>query len=187
MTIIDFGGPKLFFEDRGLVDGKTAKVTNEFYTDEGVIKGGKFYPKGKKRRRAAQGRRVDPSSRRAVRQLHRLRPQPQSATELNAEILEGHLSSLLCHLGNVSYRLGAKSPSARRTKAFGDDKAAYEAFDSMKQHLADAAKLNSTASTYRLGRKLDFDAKAEEIRRRREANKLLTRPYRQPFVVPEQV
>ena len=26
--------------------------------------------------------------------------------DLNADILEGHLSSALCHLGNISYRLG---------------------------------------------------------------------------------
>jgi hypothetical protein len=31
-------------------------------------------------------------------------------TDLNADILEGHLSSALCHLGNISYRLGTKIP-----------------------------------------------------------------------------
>jgi predicted dehydrogenase len=45
----------LVFEVRGLV-GKTngwpAKVTNEFYTSEGVIRDGKFFPKGGKRGRA---------------------------------------------------------------------------------------------------------------------------------------
>ena len=55
--------------------------------------------------------------------------------DLNAEILEGHLSALLCHLGNISYRLGKEVPFSQESKAFGDDKAAYEAFESMKQHL----------------------------------------------------
>ena len=186
LTIIDFGGPKLFFEDRGLVDGKTAKVANEFYTDEGVIKGGKFYPKGQTQAEPLNdveftvhpggpfGNFID-----CVRSRKR--------DHLNAEILEGHLSALLCHLGNVSYRLGAEVPFSRENKAFGDDKAAYEALDSMKQHLAGAAKLTLDSATYRLGRKLDFDAKTEKFSGDDEANKLLARPYREPFVVPEQV
>ena len=50
---MDFGGPLLVFEVIGLVDragldGKKypPKVTNEFFLEEGVIKGGKFYPNG---------------------------------------------------------------------------------------------------------------------------------------------
>ena len=33
-----------------------------------------------------------------------------SREDLNADILEGHLSSALCHLGNISYRLGRPQP-----------------------------------------------------------------------------
>src|SRR4029078_13149802 len=36
---------------------------------------------------------------------------------LNADILEGHLSSALCHAGNVSYRLGEKKPTAEIAEA----------------------------------------------------------------------
>ena len=80
---------------------------------------------------------------------------------------EGHLSSALCHLGNTSYRLGKQVPFSQETKALGDDKAAYEALESMKEHLADAAKLKLADSTYRLGRQLEYDAKSREVRRRR--------------------
>ncbi len=38
---------------------------------------------------------------------------------------------------------------------------------------------------YRLGRKLTFDAATESFEGVAEANSLLTRPYRAPFVVPE--
>jgi len=208
LTIIDFGEAKLVFEDRGLVNARTTKVTNEFHTTEGVIKEGKFFPKGTtkgeslpsiaaeefQQRVTLSGRVEKPPSSAAFedpQQLHFANfidcVRSRKRDHLNAEILEGHLSALLCHLGNVSYRLGAEVPFSRENKAFGDDKAAYEAFDSMKQHLAGAAKLTLDSATYRLGRKLDFDAKTEKFSGDDEANKLLARPYREPFVVPEQV
>ena len=186
LTIIDFGGPKLFFEDRGLVNGKTAKVANEFYLEDGVIMDGKFFAKGKHRGEPLRdvevaiqpggpfGNFID-----CVRS--------RKADHLNAPILEGHLSSTLCHLGNASYRLGREVPFNKKTKAFGDDQAAYEAFESMKQHLVDAAKLKLEDSTYRLGRRLNFDAAAEKCVGDDEANKLFTPAYRAPFVAPEQV
>jgi hypothetical protein len=107
--------------------------------------------------------------------------------QLNAEILEGHLSALLCHLGNISYRLGSEVPFTEDVKAFGGDKQAQTAFDDMKQHLADTAGLNLETAVNRLGRKLDFDAKAEKFLDNPEADKLLTRSYRKPFAVPENV
>jgi len=43
------------------------------------------------------------------------------------------------------------------------------------------------SSTYRLGRLLRFDPQKERFIGNPEADRLLTRPYRKPFVVPEQV
>ena len=60
--------------------------------------------------------------------------------ELNAEIEEGHLSAAMCHMANISYRLG---------------------------------------------RSVEFDPRAENFGRDEAANKHLTREYRKPFVVPE--
>ena len=152
----------------------------------GVIKDNKFFPTGKKEGEPLKDVKftVQPGGHfgnfiACVRSRKR--------ENLNAEILEGHLSSLLCHLGNISYRLGTDVPFSQETKAFGDDKAAYESFESMKEHLVDAAKLKLEDSTYRLGRKLTFDAKAEKFVGDAEADKLLTRAYRAPYVVPEQV
>ncbi len=187
LTIIDFGGPKLFFEDRGLVDNKTMKVTDEFYMEGGAIKGGKFFPKGKDKSEPLADALTDFPDGASHFQNFIECVRSRKRENLNAEILEGHLSSMLCHLGNVSYRLGEDVPFNQETKAFGDDKAAYEAFESMKQHLTDAAKLKLEDSKYRLGRKLDFDAKAEQFVGDQQANKLLTRAYRAPYVVPESV
>jgi predicted dehydrogenase len=187
LTIIDCGDAKIFFEDRGLVEGKTTKVTNEFYMEGGLIKDGMFLPTGK-----TQGERIGDV------------PYPDAAAakhfqnfidcvrsrrreDLHAEILEGYLSARLCHLGNLSYRLGREVPFNSETKAFGDDKAAYESLESMKQHLVHAAHLKLEDSKYRLGRQLTFDAQAEKFVDDEEANKLLTRCYRKPYVVPESV
>src|SRR5205823_6136485 len=41
--------------------------------------------------------------------------------DLHADILEGHYSSALCHLGNISYRLGAEQPLSRQVEALRDD------------------------------------------------------------------
>ncbi len=57
--------------------------------------------------------------------------------DLNADILEGHYSAALCHLANISYRLGQEVPFNKSTKAFGDDKEAYETLGRMEEHLKD--------------------------------------------------
>ena len=49
------------------------------------------------------------------------------------------------------------------------------------------ALVHLTNTSYRLGRSLDFDAKKERYINDDEANAMLTRDYREPFVVPEKV
>ena len=63
-------------------------------------------------------------------------------SDLNCDILEGHISATLCHLANTSYRLGRTLCSTRRLR------------------ISD---------------------------RMAEANSLLSRNYREGFVVPEKV
>ena len=57
----------------------------------------------------------------------------------------------------------------------------------MEEHLAGTNALALDGLKYRLGRKLVIDAAAEKVVGDDEANRLLTREYRQPFVVPEKV
>jgi predicted dehydrogenase len=61
----------------------------------------------------------------------------------NGDIEEGHFSAVLCHLGNISYRLG--------------------------------------------NRALQFDGDTETFPNDPEANKLLKRMYREPWIIPESV
>ena len=106
--------------------------------------------------------------------------------DLNADILEGHYSAALCHLANISYRLGQEVPLNKSAGAFGDDKAAYETFARMEEHLKDNG-VALDGLKYRLGRKLMFDAATESFPGDSEANGLLTRAYRPPYVVPEKI
>ena len=102
---------------------------------------------------------------------------------LKGDILEGHLSSALCHLGNISYRLGRMTPFRGQAKAFGVDREAGETFGRMAVHLENnSVPLDRT--NYRLGRRLTIDLKTERFVRDDEANRMLTREYRRGFEVP---
>jgi predicted dehydrogenase len=107
-------------------------------------------------------------------------------TDLNADILEGFLSSSLCHTGNISYRLGArKSPGEIREKLQGNS-AALETAGRMEEHLkANGVDLEKDKLTF--GEFLTMDPKTERFVNNREADALLTRHYRRPYVVPENV
>src|SRR5262249_39616627 len=102
--------------------------------------------------------------------------------DLHADILEGHLSSALCHLGNLSYRLGTQVRGKKKVHPFGDCKGAGEAFTSMIEHLKQN-KIEFNDVEYRLGRKLTLDPATERFVGDSDANALLTREYRKGFVV----
>ena len=87
----------------------------------------------------------------------------------------------------MSYRLGEEVPFNPQTKAFGDNKEAYETLARMEEHLAKDNGLKLDGQKYRLGRKLALETQAERIAGDNQANKLLTRNYRAPFAVPEKV
>jgi Oxidoreductase family, NAD-binding Rossmann fold/Oxidoreductase family, C-terminal alpha/beta domain/TAT (twin-arginine translocation) pathway signal sequence len=106
--------------------------------------------------------------------------------DLNADILEGHLSSALCHLGNISYRLGSEEAFDKKTKAFGDDKDAGESLEKLEEHFNDhMLPLDSTK--VRVGKKLAIIPKTESFSDDKVADKMLTRDYRKGFVVPEKL
>jgi predicted dehydrogenase len=108
------------------------------------------------------------------------------AEDLNADILEGHLSSALCHLGNISYRLGTLQPFRKNARAFGDDKEAGDTFARMEEHLqGNGIALDDLR--YHLGRKLTVDPRTETFVGDSEANAMLTREYRKGFEVPARV
>ena len=105
---------------------------------------------------------------------------------LNADILEGHQSSALCHLGNISHRIGqTASPHGILKQLEG-----YQLHDDvaktcarMVDHLKDN-NVDLNRAKLRLGPLLQIDAQTETFVDNQEANSLLARQYRAPFVVP---
>ncbi len=107
--------------------------------------------------------------------------------DLACDIEEGHLSASLCHMGQISWRLGQKQPLAQ-DKPFGDIAAANEAFDRMRAHLKEQ-KVLPDATQIQVGPLLTMDPKSERFTGNDKANGdlLMKREYRKPFVVPDEV
>ena len=104
-------------------------------------------------------------------------------SDLNAEILEGHLSSALCHTGNVSYRVGKEMSTDEARESFKGNAAAKEVVGKFLDHCkANGVDLSEKALT--VGPWLEMDPKTETFTNNNKANQLLTREYRKPFVVP---
>lgn len=115
----------------------------------------------------------------------------RNAADLNADILEGHLSSALCHLGNISYVLGKPESLDGIQKRLDDIEKrlpavgggiAQETFERTKVHL-DERDIPPDVKM-QLGAVLAFDSDREAFINNVDANELLTRKYREPFVVP---
>jgi predicted dehydrogenase len=112
----------------------------------------------------------------------------RKTSDLNADILEGHLSSALCHQGNISYRLGKEALPEQIMDVIKGDKEMTDSFERFEQHLlANGADFKSTPRI--LGPTLTMDTDSERFvgQFSDQANALVTRNYREPFVVPEQI
>lgn len=110
----------------------------------------------------------------------------RKVSDLHADILEGHLSSALCHTGNISYRIGRHKSADEIQEAIKADASAVEAVGRMQEHLA-ANGVDLTKTPLTLGPVLKMNPETERFIDNAEADKLLTREYRKPFVVPEKV
>lgn len=106
--------------------------------------------------------------------------------DLAADILEGHLSSALCHTSNLSYQLGRRAEPAAIGEALKGIPAAMETYERFRAHL-DRHKIDLKTNQATLGAYLEMDLASERLAGNAAANELLTRNYRAPYVVPAQV
>jgi predicted dehydrogenase len=110
----------------------------------------------------------------------------RKTANLHGPIGEGHVSSALCHLGNISHQIGKSvSPGETQEKIRGNAPLA-EAYGRMVEHLArNNVDLAKTPATF--GAPLALDPAKERFTGEDSAaaNALLSREYRAPFVVPQ--
>lgn len=187
VTVLDFGGPLLLFETRGLVGklpGYPNQVANEYYFEAGVVKDGRFFPKNKTESEPLA--KVDAPSRSGSIFANFIEcVRSRNREKLHADILEGHLSSACCHLGNISYRLARQRPF-EKPRDFSDHQVVGESIMTVLENTK-AMGVDPQKATLWVGPKLAFDPEKERFIGSPEADRLLTRPYRPPFVVPEKV
>jgi predicted dehydrogenase len=143
-------GTQLVFEVRGHYTNDEAgvRVGNLFFGSEGYMHSGDGFkahlgpkgdapPKEGLQLKPVGGAGADNHFANFIRALR-----SRKREDLNADVVEGHLSAALCHLANISYRLG---------------------------------------------RSLRFDPQTERFVDDHQANGMLRRKYRKPFVVPDRV
>jgi len=186
ICFFDYGDCELIFEVRGLLtkDLLGARVGNIWYGTDGYMVCSSYSSAiaysndGEVIKKFGGGENHYANFIKAVRS--------RKVEDLNADILEGHLSSALCHLGNISYRLGDEQPFGQTPQAFAKDKDAGETFERMQQHLKDN-KVSLDAVQCRIGRKLAVEPAKEIFLGDKDANDMLTREYRKGFEVPAKV
>jgi predicted dehydrogenase len=189
ISVMDFGGPQLIFEVRGLIaDSDTylgEKVGNIFHLEGGVITDSAFYPAETPDKEAplpqvnaSRG----PGGEHFANFIEAVRT--RKTTDLNADVEDGYYSSALCHLANISYRLGEIVSYKPGKELFKSNDAANESVSRMAAHLK-AHDVSVDGLELRMGRTLAFDATSERFSSDSQANALLSRDYRRGFELPK--
>jgi predicted dehydrogenase len=183
VCIFDFGDKTIVSETRGL---KTApfrpdvKASTIFEGTEGIIAGSSLFD--------LKGQLVSTFEGKTENHFRNFLDVVRSRKreEQKAEILEGHQSSALCHIGNISWRLGkAASPAELREelKQLKVHENVLGTLDRTLQHLRDN-KVDLEQTQLTMGARLQVEPGREAFVNNEQANALLSREYRQPFVVP---
>ena len=188
VALFDYGPKKMIFEVRGLKsDGyKGVGVGNIWVGTEGMLvcpsyNTGILYDKDGKEVTKFSGGNDQMHFDNFVKVVRSRKREDQ-----NCDIAEGHLSAALCHLANISYRLGSEATFDKDVSAFADCKEAADATDRMKAHLK-ANGVDLSTAVGRVGPKLTIDPKTETFTGSvaAKANPMLFREYRKGFEVKE--
>ena len=185
VCVFDFGDKMIISETRGL---KTAPFRPDlkggtiFEGTNGFIAGPVLFDPEGKMVSTFEGK----SENHFANFLAAVRSRKQE--DLKAPIVEGHQSSALCHIGNISWRLGQALPPAEiraeLVKLKLNDKV-LDAFDRTTTHLREN-KVDLEKTPLTLGTHLELESDREAFVNHSQANAMLTREYRKPFVVPSE-
>lgn len=106
----------------------------------------------------------------------------RNPADLNLDIEEGHISSALAHIGNVSWAIGETVPMGTRPTLAADEAHVRDTFASFDAHLV-ANGIDFTQTPLTLGRELVLDPRTERSTDP-AANNLFTRDYRKGYELP---
>ena len=105
-------------------------------------------------------------------------------SDLNADILEGHLSSALCHTGGVSHQMGEPRTASDIRELASKNERLSESVERMIQHLS-ANEVDVDQPVITAGAWLEMDTKTERFTNNEAANELVRRDGRGDFIIPE--
>jgi hypothetical protein len=185
VAIFDFGEKTIVSETRGL---KTEpfhpgiKSMWFFYGSEGIVADAHLFDTAGNLVKAFEGKSENHFANflRAVRS--------RKHTDLNADILEGHQSSALCHIANISYRLGHAVAHKDALLELGRIHVHEKVEDTFERtrHYLEAAGVDLGKTPITLGAHLQVEGDNEKFSNNAPANHLLRREYRAPFVLPSE-
>ena len=112
----------------------------------------------------------------------------RDAASLYTDALEGHLSGGLVHMANISCRLGQATSNQDIRDAIRGEHALSESFERLEKHLS-AHQIDSSAESLSLGPMLTMEPRTVRFVGdfADGANQLVSREYREPFVVRDKV
>ena len=183
VAVFDYGDCELIFEVRGLPTQayRGAMVGNVFHCAEGYVAFTNYNTAIAFNNENREIRRFTGNGDHYGNWVGAIRSGRRE--DLKGEVLEGHLSSALCHLANISHRVGRAVRFDQRNGALGDNREANETLTRMIDHL----RTNNVAMDQvmlTVGRRLTLDVRNETFVNDQDANRLLTREYRKGFEVP---
>lgn len=190
LNVIDYGdGQYMFFTVRNVnYKGYKRQVENEYYfEDGGKIIRGKYYAKGSDKGEPvkAPAGKVTPGG---CFGSFIAACKADDPTMSNAPADVAHHSCLPGHLGNISYRMGKKTPFTDKAVDFGDNSLGQAAFENLHEILKDGVKLPADTQ-YTVGPWLQWDGEKECFvgDHAEQANALNRKTCRKGFEVPEKV
>ena len=107
---------------------------------------------------------------------------------LLTDALEGHLSCGLVHMANISYQVGKYKSNEEISQVIRSETELCESYGRLSEHLS-ANRLGIHKKSLILGSMLTMNPEKERFvgPMAKEANKLISREYRKPFVVSDNV
>ena len=200
-ALYDYNGVPLIYESCHIAGPKPDWIPREeaeFFTEQGIVRGLKFFPYKSAASFEVGEESVD------IKVDDFKAPEPggtwgnfinavrdRESVTLNAPITKGYYTTAISHWGNASYRMGESSdptPLAKIRETMGDNKILQASIDKvMVNVLSQIPEVKENDIPFRIGPKLQIDNAKEKFVGNALADEQLTRKPREGFAVPENV